>query len=707
MVGATEAAQKIAGRRWRTLVDGKFPGALYPVNPRAREVLGYRAYPSLLDLPHPVDLAIIVVPTEAVTRVADECVRSAVGAVVVISGGFAESGAEGAAREAALAAQLRAAAIPMVGPNCAGMASAPANVNAMGWPLAPGRVGVISQSGNVALHLGYLAGVHGGGFSRIVTIGNACDLGVAELTRFLLDDPCTEAILLYVEGWDVGQGQTFLEVVGARAGAKPIILCNPGQTPTGRRAALSHTGALAASRRVIAGVCKQIGVQLVDDLEEAWLLACVLCGEPELSTNNVCVLTDGGGHATLVCDALDQQGVQSEPLSPMTQARLREQLPARCGMGNPIDFAGVAETEPSSLAPVLDICLDDPQVGAAVLVGHFGGYHRIGGAQLETEEVAAAEAICAAVAQHRKPTVVHSVYGDESPAALARLRDDGIPVTSSIHAVARVMRGIQEWTAINPRSGAALSNPVASPFATPAGNPVRSLVAVPPEKLKRFLAAAVEGVPRWLMEPEARALLQAYGLTFPASDVVYSEAQCAAACAKRACSTVLKLIVPTCLHKSDDGGVVLGITTPEEARAAHRRFAGMSENRPFRVLVTDVIEGGFETLFGALRDPQFGPCVLFGLGGTAAEALNDVTMRPAPVDRAQAQAMLGELRASVLFEGTRGTRPVDREAAVDLLIKLSEIIATAPEIEEIDLNPVFLSHAGVALADARVILTEP
>lgn len=691
MVGATAGEHKIGGRRWKSLVNGGFSGALFPVHPSAAEVLGYKAYPSLRDLPGPADLAIVVVPTGAVLEVAHDCVASGVRAVVVISAGFAESGEEGARLETELAHVLRVAGIPMIGPNSAGIASTPAGINVTGWPAPPGPVGLISQSGNISLQLGYLTKTHGGGFSRIITIGNARDLGVAALTAYLLEDSHTEVVLLYIEGWRDGEGLAFLDAVRSSRTRKPVILCNPGRTETGRRAALSHTGALAAPRRVVEGACRQAGILLVDDVEESWLLANALSTGRAPGSSNVCVLTDGGGHATLVCDALDAEGMQARPLRPATQRDLAALLPPRCGIANPVDFAGVAETEPRALAPVLEICLADPEVGAVVLAGHFGGYHRIGGARLEADEFATAESFRDSVLRHRKPFLVHSVYGNEALPAFGPLRAAGIPVTPSVRGIARLARGL--WQA---RSSAPPGR-----GHEPAGAPIDEARA------RRALAAAADGPPQWLMEPEARELLEAGGIAFPAYLVADSEDGCAAAIAELGVPVALKLIAPGVVHKSDSGGVRLGISGPDAGREAFRSFSTRQAGEPFRVLVTPMIAAGVEALFGAVRDPQFGPCVMFGLGGTLVELLDDVTLRPAPISPDEAHEMLAEVRLSALMDGARGAEPIDRGAAAGLLARLSEVMAAQPEIAEIDLNPVFLRRDGLALADARVVLCDP
>ena len=687
MVGATAAPEKIAGRRWKTLVEGGFSGPLYPIHLSAKEVRGCRAYPALPDVPGPVDLAIIVLQPGQTLEVARQCAALGVGAVVVISGGFGESDREGKRLESELVDLLRAAGIRMIGPNCAGIASLPAAVNLLGWEVPPGRVGLISQSGNMALNFAHLARSTRGGFSRQVTIGNAADVGVAEVVDYLQADPETDVILIYLEGWRPGEGRELVELARRAERPKPIVVLNPGRTGSGRRAALSHTGALAAAERIASAAYRQAGIVRVDDIEEAWYVAMALVDLPILESDAICVLSDGGGHATMAADALELAGLRLPILEQATQARLAAQLPPRCNIENPVDFAGVAETEPPAIPPVLDMCLADPGVGGAVLVGHFGGYHRIGGVTLEGQEVAAAEAMVQVARRHGKPFLVHSVYGSEALPALDRLRDAGHPVSSSIPGLARLARSLR----------LAEERPTAAP--------AEMALAPPPDgaQVRALFEAAAPGPPRWLMEPEARALLECYGIAVPAHRVACSAAACAEAMAALGGPLALKLIAPDIVHKSERDGVELDVRSAAAARRAYRRLAGLT-NGPARVLLTPMITDGVETVFGAFRDPHFGPVVMFGLGGVFVEALDDVVFALAPLAPEEARRMLREVRGAALLQGTRGRPSIDHAAAAALLVRLSALITAEPEIAEIDLNPVFLRPKGLAIANARVVL---
>lgn len=680
MVGATEAAQKIAGRRWKTLVEGGFDGPLYPIHPRAEQVRGHRAFRSLKAVPGPVDLAVVVVPSNAVAGVAQDCIDLGVGAVVLISGGFAESGPEGQAREADLVARMRAAGCRMIGPNCAGLASLPAAMNITGFDVPVGRVGLISQSGNLALNLSFLATHSGGGFSRQVTIGNTADLGVVELTDYMLHDSETDVILIYLEGWRDDEGRQLIETVSAAGHRKPIVILNPGGTETGRRAALSHTGAMAGSQRVAAGAYRHAGIVQVHDIETAWLVARSLCDLPPLRDQNLAILSDGGGHATLVCDALDRAGLSVPPFGAATRTALSQILPERCAIDNPVDFAGVAETEPTEIGPVLDICLADPNIGGAVLVGHFGGYHTIGGEAVLPAETRAAESFVRAVGESEKPLFVHSVHGRRPLPPLQVLRDGGVPVTDSIAVLAYVAQGL----AVARIPGTARPE-VADPL-----------------NVSALLAQAAGGPPRWLMEPEARALLQFCGIEVPAFSVTTTPLDTAAAAERYGAPVVLKRIASNRVHKSRDGGVLLNVSGAAAAEAACVGLLAHASDET-RILITPMLPNGLEIVIGGLRDRQFGPVVMVGLGGVGIEALDDVCFRPAPVASQEALVMFADLKCRKLF--LEGVAATGLEAAAGLVSQISLLLASQPEIAEIDLNPVILGDTGPAIADARIVLT--
>jgi acetyltransferase len=688
VIGASTVLHKAGGRRWRSMVEAGFPGGLYPIHPTATEILGHKAYRSLRELPAPPDLAVILVRPDLVPGALTDCAELGVPAVVVITAGFGETGEEGKRLEQSMTRQLREAGGRMIGPNSAGLFSAAGRVNVLGWGVPSGPIAVLSQSGNMALTFVQLAREKGLGMSKLIAVGNAADLRIPEYLEYLQADADTRVIVAYLEGFEAGEGRAIWELMRRLPNPKPVVVLKPGETESGRRAALSHTGALAGQHRVVVAALRQCGILRVTDSEEAWDVAMALALLPAPHPGAVVIISDGGGHATIVADAADKAGLAVPLLSPATRDALGAVLPPRSGIQNPVDFAGVAEEEPEVVPRVLDIALSDPAIGGALIAGHFGGYFKIATDELGRRECAAARELALVVKRRGKPVIVHTIYGAEPLTALEPLRAAGIPLYRSLEASARAMGAL--WQHAQTR-GAAED-----------GLARRSHPE--PSQVTRLLSGDSGDV---LPEPQCRELLALYGIPVPPWRVAASAAETAAAVEGLGSPAALKLVARGVLHKSDIGGVLLGTRGPQAAADGWRQLmdaaARVGAGDP-RVLVTPMIEPGLETVVGVLRDRQFGPVVMFGLGGVLVEALDDVVFRVAPFGRRDAEAMIQEVRAHRIFDAVRGRPAVDREALVDLLVRVSELAADRAEVAELDLNPVILSARGAAIADARVIM---
>jgi acyl-CoA synthetase (NDP forming) len=433
IVGASAAAHKAGGRRWLSAIaEGRHP-KLFPVTLSGGTLSGYETYGSLNQIPQVVDLAVVMVPGGAVRDVVDECAALGIKAVVVISAGFAETGPEGLALEAELAATMRRSGGRLLGPNSAGIYSAEGGVNLLGWKVPKGPIGLVTQSGNVALTFTHLARAKQSGFSAILAPGNGADLRISELVSMLLDEEATRSILIYCEGFAEGDGRRLVEVMRETRTKKPIVILKAGASEAGSKAVQSHTGSLAGDDRLTDGILGSAGIIRALETEEAFDLALALASSKAPLGLDIAILSDGGGHATIVADCAGRHGLRLSRFAPETVSRMRSLLPARSGVENPVDFAGLAESEPTSVAQAIGLCLADPNVRGVVFAGHFGGYHLMTDdeptqarvAQLEKE---AAEQIAVAANASAKPLVMHSEHAERGLPTLEPIYKAGIPI---------------------------------------------------------------------------------------------------------------------------------------------------------------------------------------------------------------------------------------------------------------------------------------
>ncbi|MHA6642745.1 acetate--CoA ligase family protein [Mesorhizobium sp. A623] len=681
MIGASGSVDKMGGRRWKTLVDGGFQGPAYPVNRGGGLVRGVAAVEAVSDLPQGVDLAVIAVPAQATLDVVRQCAGQGIRSIVMISAGFAEAGPGGEALQQEVVAFVREAGMRMIGPNCAGIFSSSARLNSVGWKVPPGSVGLISQSGNVALDLSNLALDTGGGFSTYVSIGNAADVRAVELLEYMLADPDTSVVIVYLEGWATGEGRAFCEAVRASGGVKPVIVIRAAWTDGGRKAAMSHTRSLSGASRVLEAALRQSGAILADSVEEAWDMARHLPLLKCPDGKGIAILSDGGGHATLLSDALELAGLEIPQLEPGIQAALVDVLSPRCAVGNPVDFAGISEGDPSVIERSLAIALQSDAVDCVIVAGHFGGYSDLGGPALVERELASARHIVEIARQSTKPVIVHSVHAGRSTPAMDLLHQSGLLVCRSIPLIARLL------------TAARLASQSAALGAGTFG---------------RFdFGALSEDEGEWLLESQARDRLSLAGIAVPPHRLVASADECVAAIEEMGGPVAMKLMASGLVHKSDLGGVILHVRTPDEARAAFARLWDIPLPTPDparQILVTPMIAPGLEAIVGGFIDPQFGPLVMFGLGGVLVEAIDDVVLRLAPVSVAEAMQMLDEIKVSRLLDGYRGSPAIDRSALAQLIHRLSLQLLDGG-IREIELNPIVLHPDGLSIADVRMRLS--
>ena len=690
-VGATEDEAKLGGRRYRSLVAGGFAGSIFAVHPRAPSVRGRPAFPTLRAIPGPVDLAVVVVPRDAVRPVIEDCAARNVPAVMVITAGFGEVDAEGRRLEGELAALVRRGGGRLLGPNCAGLYSGSAGINLGGAEVPHGPIALVSQSGNLLLDFNLRAAAAGLGFARQATIGNAADLDAVDLIADCLDDSDTKVVLAYLEGIGEGRGRALVDTVRRHPARKPVVVLKPGRSEAGRRAALTHTGALAGEDRIASAALRGAGILRADGIAAAWAIAEALCRCPAPAGDGVALVSDGGGHATVLADCLGLAGFTLPAFPGATRDALARLLPPRAAISNPLDFAGVVESDPSVLPEALAVCLSASNADAVVVAGHFGGYHRIGGAGLAPREIAAAEAVASVASGHGKPVVFQSIHADVPTGSHTVLREAGIPVVRAPDDAVEMLSGLRD-AARRPKT----SGGDAPGFASSAAFQRHA------EGLLRS-----HGPRGAVAEPEARSLLEAAGFEVPEWRVA-ANADEAADAATDWPRAALKLITLGAVHRSERGYVLLDLAgAPAIRKGAETLLARCpaSERPAARLLVTPMIEPGLEIICGAIRDSQFGPTVMAGLGGTSVELLDEVVFHLAPLDREEARSLLSALPASRATGLPRPMpRPQECEELVDYLVRLGALLATLPELEELELNPVIVTPARARIADARAVV---
>ena len=697
VIGASKVETKRGFQAIRTLRDEGYEGQVYPVNPRESEILGLACYPSVGDIPHPVDLALITTPARTVPGILEQCAAKGIAGAVLIAGGFGEAGEQGRALQAQVADIARRTGVRLIGPNTSGMMNVHKHLNLVGLPDVPaGDLALLSQSGNMALALITEARMETRkGLSYYVGVGNEADLHFHEHLAFLRDDPETAAVICYVEG--MHDGRSFLAEASVTTRIKPVVLLKSGRSEIGRSAAGSHSGSLAGSSEVARAALERAGVVVVERTDELLAVAEALSSLPPVAGNNIAILADGGGHATIAADALTDLGVTMNPLRQATQDQLTAILPAAARVSNPVDVAGGTDANPELFADCARILLQDPGVGGVLVVGLFGGYGIRFAASLAAGEESAAAQMGEMVREFGKPVVMHSLYKSCGPRALQMLQERGIPVQGSLEVACTCIGALA-------RRGRMLASAAVHDDLT-----LRWRHGAIPRGQEIIDAARADGR-EVLLEHEARELLALHGATVGPGALATTAEDAVAAAAGFDGPVALKLVSPQILHKSDAGGVQLGIEGAEAVRGCFDRIVANAHaydpGAEVRgVLVSPMAARGVEVIVGTTLDDQFGPVLLFGIGGVLVEVLEDVVFRVIPVSERGAGEMIEEIRARKLLDGFRGSPPADREAIRRLLVTVSELVQAYPDIRTMDLNPVLVHESGLTAVDARILLT--
>jgi acyl-CoA synthetase (NDP forming) len=665
---AVVGASAVPGKWGYLLAEGALRGesrrSVYLVNRRGGEILGRRAYASLTEVPDAPELVILTVPASGLEESVDQALAVGAKALVAISAGLGEMGAEGRAREEAIVERVRAAGAVLVGPNCLGVYDAGAELELCSEDLVPGSIGLVSQSGNLALEVGLIAQEFGLGFSRFVSIGNQADVEAWEvLESFAAHEP-TKLIAVYLE--DFRDGRAFAR--SCASAGKPVVLLAGGATEAAARAARSHTGALASDLSAIRAAAVAAGIELVSSPKEVVDVAQALLAGRRPRGKRIALAADGGGHTVVASDLAAAVGLELPALSEATRARLAEALPPTATLTNPIDFAGGGEQDISSFAKVARALLESGEVDAVLFTGYFGGYAHYS-EEFERREVESAEGMAKAAADTGVPLLAHTMYWRSPPAAM--LRENRVPVFREVEAAVRVAGRLADGTP-------------------------EALLGVPdlPEPAEPVTAEAGYFT--------ARELLAGSGVPFAEARRVAGLEEAMVAAAEIGYPVVLKALGE--LHKSDSGGVAVGLGGPEDLNEAFERMQAALSPPAYSVEAMAPLSQGLELIVGSKRDPRFGPILLVGAGGLYAEVVKDVAVALAPVSEAAAEALFRSLQIAPLLDGARGRPGVDVRAAARVAAALSRFAAEHPELAEAEVNPLLALPDGALGLDAHIVL---
>ena len=673
VVGASQVPGKIGAAIFQNLVAAGFRGDLYPINPNAREIGGRPSFPRVSDVPGEVDLAVIAVPAARVEDALDDCIAKNVKGVVVITAGFGETGEEGRRRERALLEKVRAAGIRMVGPNCMGLLSTDPKVrlNAQFAPLYPpeGNVALSSQSGALGIALLEHASRLNLGISSFVSVGNKADVSGNDLIQYWAEDPRTSVILLYLESF--GNPVRFSRIARRVGRKKPIVAVKAGRSAAGARAAASHTGALAQSDAVIDALFRQAGVIRTRTLEELFDVATLLAHQPVPKGSRVGILTNAGGPGILAADVCEARGLTLPALSSATRAKLREFLPSTASVGNPVDM--IASATPEQYEKSLRLLLEDENIDSVLVIFI---------PPIATDPDAVARAIVrASESAAGKPLVAIYMSAKGAPPMLAPIPSFPFPESAS-----RALAHVVEY-------GRWLNEP---PGKVPGFADANARAA------REVVARALERGGGWLRPEETDRLLAAFGIATAPPRLARTADEAVAAAEAVGLPVAMKAVGPEILHKTEVGGVKLGLSDAAAVRAGFEDLKSRLGSRLSDVLVQPMVSGGVEVIVGLTQDPTFGPLVLYGSGGTLVEVISDVTFRLQPLTDADAARMLEDVRGTALLRGFRGHPVMDEGAVRELILRVSALAEACPEIHEMDLNPVMVLPRGARVVDARV-----
>jgi acetyl coenzyme A synthetase (ADP forming)-like protein len=682
VIGASRSAGKVGHDIVANLVDGGFAGTLVPVNPAAGKVLGLDCHESLASFGKGVDLSIIAVPAAGVFDAVQSSIKAGARSVVVVSAGFKETGPRGAAEERRITDLCKAHNVRLLGPNCLGLINTGHSMNASFAGKMPpaGPISILSQSGALCTAILDMAAGQNLGLAKVVSIGNKADLSEIDFLQALAADKQTRVIAGYLE--DIHVGDLFMKVAEEASSQKPVVILKSGTTTAGIKAASSHTGVLVGTDTPYGAAFKRSGVIRADTFEALFDYTIALALQPLPNGNRVLIITNAGGPGIMAVDAVVKAGLEVAAVARNTSTALRNKLPAAASIGNPIDVLG--DADPDRYAAVMQAAQQDEEVDAIIILLT---------PQAMTRPAAIAKALARTVSG-TKPVLAVFMGGKEVLAGQQELRQARLPnFNTPERAVAalRVMCEYGAWRRRPPR--------------------IVARFRVNRRRVERVITRRLRTNRLQIEEVKTKNILQAYGFRIPEGFLTGSSAEAVEIAERIGYPVAMKVVSPDIIHKSDLGGVRLNVGNSEAVQDGFDlMMLRIGERTPTAriegIYVEKMLDRGLEVIIGMNRDPQFGPMLMFGLGGIFVEVMKDVTFHLAPITSEEAMQMLMSTRSYEILEGKRGHRGVDLEAIADGLQRISQLTTDFPQIAELDINPFIVGEPGKEsfVADARMTL---
>jgi len=687
VIGAAREKEKVGHTILANIINFGFKGKIYPINPKTDSILGYKCYKSILDVPTDVDLAVIVIPSKYILTTIDECGKKNVKGAIVISAGFKETGPEGAKLEKELVEKAKQYGIRILGPNVLGMINYSSRLNAtfaLGEP-TDGEIAFMSQSGALITAILDWATTQKIPMSKYVSVGNKCDIDEKDLFEYWAEDPTCKVISAYIEG--INDGRQFIDMASRVTKKKPIVAIKAGNTAAGAKAVSSHTGSLAGSTKAYDCALKQAGIMRARTIRNLFDYSTAFAYQPLPKGKNVVIITNAGGPGIMATDACEENNINLATLEAKTVAKLKEFLPAAANFHNPIDVLGDALAD--RYEKTLKAVVEDKNIDAIIVLLTPQSMTQI-------DETSKAIVEVSQKSKRKIPIIACFMGGKGVKSGVDLLMHNRVPcydIPEGAVATLKVMMNYADW----------VDRKVEKMHKFDIDKKAVEKIFDECRKEKRYE----------LGETEARKVLEAYKIRIPQAITAKNIKEAKDFISKVGYPVVLKIDSPDILHKTDVGGIKVGIKNDEELEIGFNEIMeSVKTKRPNAkirgISVQEMIMDKKETIIGINKDPQFGPMIMFGLGGIYVEVLKDVSFRIAPITKTDAIEMIDEIKTISLLKGARGQKPSDIESIVEILLKISQLVTDFPEITEMDINPLFVKDQGLGsiAGDVRIVITE-